>query len=62
MTKVSVLIPTLNCEKTLPLLLGLINKSNINDIEVLIVDGGSRDRTLEIAKIYGAKIVGEYLT
>jgi glycosyltransferase involved in cell wall biosynthesis len=59
MTKVSILIPTLNSEKTLPLLLSLINKSNINDIEVLIVDGGSRDRTLEIAKIYGAKIIGE---
>jgi len=59
MVRVSVLIPTLNSEKTLSLLLSLIKRSGIDDIEVIIVDGGSYDRTLEIAKVYGAKIVGE---
>lgn len=55
---VSVIIPTLNSEKTLPLCLESIRKQDYpkDKIEIIIADGGSIDKTLEIAKKYGAKI------
>lgn len=54
----SIIIPTLNEEDYLPLLLGSIKKQNFNeDYEIIIADAGSEDRTLEIAKKYGCKIV-----
>jgi len=49
----SIIIPTLNEEKLLPKLLDILNdeklKSNY-DYEIIISDGGSKDKTLEIAK------------
>lgn len=57
---ISVVIPTLNEEKLLErLLLQLTDekvKLNFN-YEIIISDGGSKDKTLEIAKKYGTKIV-----
>ena len=55
MTQISIIIPTINEAKNLPLLLSdlsIIHK----DKEILIVDGGSEDRTIDIANIYGAKV------
>ena len=55
MSKFSIIIPTLNEANNLPLLLSdlsLIQKEG----EILIIDCGSEDRTLDIANIYGAKI------
>ena len=52
--KVSVVIPTLNEEKNLPKVMKELPK-NID--EIIVVDGHSRDRTLEIAKRYGAKVL-----
>ena len=55
MSKISIIIPTINEANNLPLLLSdlsIIEK----DGEIVIVDCGSRDRTIDIAKIYGAKI------
>ena len=55
---VSVVIRTLNEEKHLPELLGTIRKQSSDDfeLETVIVDSGSTDNTLEIAKFYGARI------
>ena len=55
MSKISIIIPTINEANNLPLLLSdlsIIKKEG----EVIIVDGGSKDKTIEVANIYGAKI------
>lgn len=55
--KLVVQIPCLNEEKTLPLVLKSIPKKikGIDDVITLIIDDGSTDRTVEIAKQYGVK-------
>jgi glycosyltransferase involved in cell wall biosynthesis len=54
---ISVITPTLNNEKALPLFLESVRSQNYpqNNIEILVLDGGSTDQTLQIAKKYGAK-------
>jgi glycosyltransferase involved in cell wall biosynthesis len=51
------MIPCLNEEKTLPIVIKSIPKkiTGINKIEVLIIDDGSTDRTVEVAKKNGVK-------
>src|SRR5688572_1141183 len=53
--KVFIQIPCLNEESTLPLVLESIPKSieGVDELEVLIIDDGSTDRTIEVAKSYG---------
>ncbi len=53
----SIIIPTLNEEKHLPLLLDSIKKQNFKDYEVIVADYSSKDKTLEIAKKYKCRIV-----
>lgn len=55
--KVFVQIPCLNEESTLPLVLQSIPKKikNVDEIEILIIDDGSTDKTVEIAKSFGVK-------
>jgi len=55
---ISILIPTLNSENVLEDCLKSITKQNYpkDKIEIIIADGGSTDRTLDIAKKYGARI------
>lgn len=53
----SIIIPTFNEEKYLPLLLESIKKQNFLDYEIIVADAGSKDKTLEIAKKYGCKVV-----
>lgn len=52
--KLTVVIPTLNEEKDLPKLLQSVK--NFAD-EILVIDSGSIDKTIEIAKSYGAKVI-----
>jgi len=53
----SIIIPTLNEEKYLPLLLEQIKKQDFSDYEVIIADAGSTDGTLKIIKDYGYRKV-----
>ena len=58
--KYSIIIPTLNEEKLLPGLLSQLNGQcfrNKHDIEIIISDGGSNDKTLEIARCKADKVV-----
>ncbi|MBO8243429.1 glycosyltransferase family 2 protein [Prochlorococcus marinus XMU1411] len=55
MSKISIIIPTINEANNLPLLLSdllIIPK----EAEILIVDCGSEDKTIDIGNIYGAKV------
>lgn len=52
--KISVIIPTLNEEENLPYVLSTIPRYVS---EIIVVDGYSKDKTVEIAKRYNAKIL-----
>ncbi len=55
MSKISIIIPTINEANNLPLLLSdlsVIQKEG----EIIIVDCGSEDKTIDVAKICGAKV------
>lgn len=56
---ISIIIPTLNAEKPLDECLKRIVEQDYpkDKVEIIIADGGSTDKTLEIAKQYGAKVV-----
>jgi len=51
---VSIVIPTYNCEKTIRACLESIVRQDYpkDKIEVIIVDGGSRDKTIEVVKSF----------
>lgn len=53
----SIVIPTLNEEKNLKRLLGLIAKENLPEYEIIIGDAGSKDKTVQVAESFGAKVV-----
>ena len=55
MSKISIIIPTINEANNLPLLLSDLSITN-KDGEIIIVDCGSEDKTIDIASIYGAKV------
>ena len=55
MSKVSIIIPTYNEANNLPLLLSDLSILR-EECEILIIDCGSKDKTIDIANIYGAKI------
>ena len=55
MYKISIIIPTYNEASNLPLLLSDLSSIQ-KDGEILIIDCGSKDKTIDIAKIYGVKI------
>jgi glycosyltransferase involved in cell wall biosynthesis len=55
--KISVIIPTYNSERTIEKCLISIVSQNYPNLEVLIVDNGSRDRTISICKKFSVKII-----
>ena len=55
MSKISIIIPTINEASNLPLLLSDLS-SILKEGEIIIVDSGSEDKTIDIANIYGAKV------
>lgn len=56
---ISIVIPTLNSEKTVDKCLNSLVNLNYpkNTYEIIVTDGGSNDKTLEIAKKYKVKII-----
>jgi glycosyltransferase involved in cell wall biosynthesis len=52
----SVIIPTLNEEKYLPKLLGSLALQTQKNFEVIVVDGSSKDKTVEVAKTFADKL------
>ncbi len=57
MPKISIVIPALNEEKFLPNLLQSIGGQSFKDFEVIVADAGSKDKTVPLAKKFGAKVV-----
>jgi len=53
--KISIIIPTINEANNLPLLLSDLSTIQ-KEGEIIIVDCGSEDRTIDVANIYGAKV------
>ena len=56
MPEISIIIPTINEANNLPLLLSDLSTVHKEE-EILIVDSGSEDKTIDIANIYGAKVL-----
>jgi len=56
---VTIIMPTYNSEKTILQSLESIHNQRINcdDIEILVIDGGSIDNTIEIAKSFNCRII-----
>jgi len=55
--KVSLIIPALNEEKSLPGLLAAVPPTAVN--EIIVVDNGSSDRTVAVAHQAGARVINE---
>ena len=55
MSKISIIIPTINEANNLPLLLSDLSSIQ-QEGEIIIVDCGSEDKTVDIANNYGAKV------
>lgn len=53
----SIIIPTLNEEEYLSKLLDSIRRQKVHDMEVIVADAGSSDRTREIVSRYGCTVV-----
>lgn len=54
---VTVVIPTLNSERTLERTLQSLGDQSAQPLEVFVVDGGSKDRTVELAKKSRARVL-----
>src|SRR3989339_724465 len=52
----SIIIPALNEEKYLSLLLSDLSNQTLRDFEVIVVDGKSEDKTVKIAKSFSDKL------
>jgi len=52
---VSVIVPTLNEEQSISHLFKSLKRQTYKNFEVIIVDGGSNDRTVKIAEEFGVK-------
>ena len=57
MTKVSIIIPTLNEEESLDILLRELKEYKENIGEIIVVDAKSSDDTIEVSKRFNCKII-----
>lgn len=57
MPTASIIIRTKNEEKGLPLCLNAIKKQKYSDYEIIVVDSGSKDKTIKVAEEHGCKTV-----
>jgi len=55
--RISIIVPTLNEEKHIGLLLNSLKDQSSVNFETLIVDGGSKDKTPQIAQHHNARVV-----
>jgi glycosyltransferase involved in cell wall biosynthesis len=55
--KVSVIIPAYNEEKNIERCLKSVKKQNYSNLEIIVIDDGSTDRTSKIAKNFGVKVI-----
>jgi glycosyltransferase involved in cell wall biosynthesis len=53
----SIIIPAKNEEEQLPLLLASIRKQTFKDLEIIVADAKSTDKTREVAVSFGARVV-----
>lgn len=56
---ISVVIPAYNEEKYLPACLNAFKNQTFKDFELIVVDNNSTDKTAQIAKSFGARVVKE---
>lgn len=54
--QISVLIPAFNCERHLRAAIESVLAQTLPPMEIVVVDDGSTDRTLEVAQSFGAKV------
>ena len=59
MSKISIIIPTYNEANHLPLLLSDLSIHK-EEGEIIIIDCGSKDKTIDIGNLYGAKVYKSY--
>lgn len=55
--RLSIVIPVKNEEAILPKLLESVKRQSFSDYEIIVADAHSTDKTADVAKRYGAKIV-----
>ena len=55
--KISVVIPALNEEKLLPELFESLKNQTRKSDEIIVVNGGSTDRTVAVAEHFGARVI-----
>lgn len=54
---ISVIIPAYDEEKFLPICLARLKECKAKNYEIIVVDAGSRDRTVEIARKFGCRVI-----
>ncbi len=54
---VSVVVPARDEEASLPALLASLRAQSTPPAEIVVADGGSRDRTVEVARAAGARVL-----
>ena len=54
---ISVIIPTLNGERTLEQFFAALKRQHLQPAEILVADSSSTDRTVEICRSFGAEVV-----
>jgi len=58
--KVSIIVPTYNCAQTIGITLDSLLAQRYPSYEILIIDAGSKDRTLEVVKSARSSLVNSY--